>query len=141
MQRAPIPAELRTRVRRRAHNRCEYCHYPQVACYAAFHVDHFTPKSAAGLTTFENLVFACPTCNASKHAKVRAYDRIMGQTVPLFNPRTDVWHDHFAWSSNGLKLLAKTPTGRATIRTLRMNRRGVTVLRSMLIELGLHPID
>lgn len=46
-----------------------------------------------------------------------------------------------AWSRNGLKLLAKTPTGRVTIRALRMNRRGVTVLRSMLIELGLHPAE
>ena len=141
MPRASIPAELRRRVRRRARNRCEYCHYPQVACYAVFHVDHFTPQSQSGATGFDNLVFACPTCNASKHAKVRAGDRVTGRMVPLFNPRTDSWHDHFIWSHNGLTLLAKTPTGRATIRALRMNRRGVAILRSMLIELGLHPAD
>jgi len=78
-------------------------------------------------------VFACPTCNSSKHSKMNVYDRVTRRTVPLFNPRTASWNDHFRWSRNGLKLLAKTPTGRATIRALRMNRRGVTVLRSMLI--------
>ena len=141
MSRNPIPARLRAKVRRRARNRCEYCHYPQIACYAAFHVDHYAPRSQGGATGFENLVFACPTCNGSKHARLHAYDRVTARSVPLFNPRQDSWRDHFAWSRNGLKLHAKTPTGRATIRALRMNRRGVTVLRSMLIELGLHPAD
>jgi len=140
MPRKPIPSDLRRRVRQRSGNRCEYCHYPQIACYAAFHCDHFVPESRGGLPDFGNLVFACPTCNASKHARIEALDRTTGRIVPLYNPRTDSWHDHFRWSANGLTLLAKTSCGRVTIRLLRMNRRGVAVLRSMLIELGLHPV-
>jgi 5-methylcytosine-specific restriction endonuclease McrA len=141
MPRKSIASDLRRRVRQRAENRCEYCHYPQVACYAAFHCDHFISDARGGSTDFDNLVFACPTCNASKHARVTALDRATGQVVPLFNPRTDSWHDHFEWSESGLKLLPRTPCGRVTIRLLRMNRRGVAVVRSMLIELGLHPAD
>lgn len=141
MSRRSIPTKLRQRVRRRAGNRCEYCHYPQIACYAAFHVDHFIPQSLGGTLTVDNLVFACPTCNASKHAHVSAFDATSGRTVPLFNPLTDSWNDHFRWSKSGLTLLANSATGRVTIRVLRMNRRGVAVVRSMLIELGLHPVD
>lgn len=141
MPRQPIPLQLRRRVRQRAGDRCEYCHYPQAACYAAFHCDHFVPQSQGGSIDFNNLVFACPTCNASKHAQLQAFDRMTGQIVPLFNPRKDDWNEHFRWSANGLTLLGKTPSGRVTIRQLRMNRRGVAIIRSMLIELGLHPIE
>jgi hypothetical protein len=139
MSRIWIPRDLRPRIRKRAKNRCEYCHYPQIACYAPFHFDHFLPHSHGGTTHFGNLVFACPNCNGAKHAKIDAADPTTGLRVPLFNPRVDVWEEHFRWSANGLKILGKTPIGRATVRTLRFNRRGVAVLRSMLMELGLHP--
>ena len=139
MSRIWIPPDLRRRVRRRAKFRCEYCHYPQIACYAPFHCDHFLPKYRGGITHFGNLIFACPTCNGAKRLRrIDAADPTTGLRVPLFNPRIDVWDEHFRWSANGLKILGKTPIGRATVRTLRFNRRGVSVLRSMLLELGLH---
>jgi hypothetical protein len=46
-------------------------------------------------------------------------DPTTGQTVPLFNPRSQRWDDHFAWQ--GTLLVGLTPTGRATIRVLNIN--------------------
>ena len=79
-----------------------------------------------------------PTCNGAKHTRIEGIDPTTGKHVALFNPRRNFWDDHFKWSVNGLRIVGKTPIGRATIRTLRINRRGVSVIRSMLIELGLH---
>jgi hypothetical protein len=134
-----ISAALRSRVRRRARDRCEYCLYPQRACYARFHCDHFVPISGGGLPTFDNLIWACPACNASKQARQFVSDPRTGIRAPLFNPRRERWTEHFRWSADMLRIVGLTPTGRATIRALRMNRRGVTVIRAMLLELDLHP--
>src|SRR5215211_3113761 len=99
-----IPRPLRQRVRRRASNRCEYCHYPQVACYAVFECDHVVPTSAGGITSFANLAWACPTCNASKRNRSTTTDPVSGLVVSIFNPRTDHWQDHFRWSKDKLRI-------------------------------------
>lgn len=39
--------------------------------------------------------------------------------VPLFNPRTQVWAEHFFWE--GLELNGITSIGRATVRVLDLN--------------------
>lgn len=134
-----IPAALRGRVRKRAANRCEYCQYPQAACYATFECDHVAPASAGGTLDYENLAWACPTCNASKRERTIAIDPASGKTVPLFNPRVDQWDEHFSWSADTLRIRGKTAKGRATVRLLRMNRRGVTIIRMLLLQAGLHP--
>ena len=41
------------------------------------------------------------------------------ETVPLFNPRTDKWGDHFSW--DGYSITGPTPVGRATIDVLLLN--------------------
>jgi hypothetical protein len=39
----------------------------------------------------------------------------------LFNPRTQRWPEHFAWSTDGLRVVGLTPTGRATVAALRLD--------------------
>jgi hypothetical protein len=57
--------------------------------------------------------------------------------APLFNPRTQVWSDHFEWSMQSPVVLSgKTPTGRATIVALQMNHPDVLVVRTLLRRLG-----
>ena len=43
------------------------------------------------------------------------------QEVPLFNPRTDVWQEHFALSADHAYIIGITPIGRATVAALRFN--------------------
>ena len=40
-------------------------------------------------------------------------DEDTGALVPLFNPRRDVWRDHFRW--DGAVLMGITPVGRTTV--------------------------
>jgi len=47
--------------------------------------------------------------------------------TPLFNPRTQVWSEHFRWE--GERVVALTATGRATIDALRMNRPMMIAIR------------
>ncbi len=60
--------------------------------------------------------------------------------MPLFNPRSDVWSEHFQWSREQVDLLVgKTPCGRATVTRLRINRPDLVLTRRLLAELGLFP--
>jgi hypothetical protein len=49
------------------------------------------------------------------------------------------WGDHFGWSADGLRVVGLTPTGRATIKQLKLNRSGLVALREMLVLADLHP--
>ena len=46
---------------------CAYCGEPAKEA-SDFHIDHVLPKSKSGKTIRENLVLACPKCNARKNA-------------------------------------------------------------------------
>lgn len=58
-------------------------------------------------------------CNSFKGSNVAGYDPETGTLQALFNPRTQVWREHFAW--RGAILRGKTPIGRTTIELLRIN--------------------
>lgn len=115
-----IPARLRSRVVRRAGDRCEYCGLAQVGQEATFHIDHVVPQVEGGPTTEGNLALACVSCSLRKGAKRIAVDPESGASVPLFNPRTQVWAEHFRW--HGEVVVALTDTGRATMALLALNR-------------------
>lgn len=55
--------------------------------------------------------------------------------VPLFNPRTDPWNEHFEW--HGPTLLGKTKIGRATIELLQVNIHERAEHRRLLREADL----
>jgi hypothetical protein len=92
-----IPPTLRTDVAHRAGHRCEYCRLSQAGQEAAFHIDHVVPRAQDGPTTIENLALACVSCSLRKWAKQTAIDPESGDALPLFNPRTDSWTEHFRW--------------------------------------------
>jgi 5-methylcytosine-specific restriction endonuclease McrA len=117
-----IAANLRDAVVQRAGNRCEYCHLSQESQVATFPVDHLLPISLSGLTTLENLALACPRCNSRKWKLVEAADADTGQVVPLFNPRVQVWLNHFRWFRVDSTMIEPTSAvGRATLFCLDMN--------------------
>jgi hypothetical protein len=128
-----FPAGLAKLVRRRARQRCEYCRLPQACQEAAFHIDHVQPRSVKGPTRADNLALACVTCSLKKAARTHARDPKSGEKVRLFHPRTDRWSDHFRW--RGSRLFGKTPTGRATIVALAMNRPAIVAIRKVLARL------
>lgn len=132
-----ITADLRELVVTRAGLRCEYCRLSQLGQEATFHIDHVRPRSADGPTTPENLALACVSCSLRKWAKQTATDPETGEEVPLFNPREQNWHDHFRWESE--RVMGLTPTGRATLESLAMNRPIILAIRSEETLRGRHP--
>ena len=88
-------SELRKRVEIRAGGRCEYCHAPQTACGYRFHLEHIVPSAEGGSDEIENLALACAACNLAKGDRTTSVDPETGQTVALFDPRTNAWDERF----------------------------------------------
>ncbi len=133
-----IPATLVRAVIDRAGNLCEYCQLPQATQEATFHVDHILPRVQEGPTTLENLALACVTCSLKKSARTHAIDPQSNVEVRLFNPREDVWADHFAFGDAG-RIVARTEIGRATVDLLAINRPAIVMIRIELEILGRFP--
>ena len=126
-------------MRQRADDICEYCRLPQASQEATFHVDHVLPRAHGGPTELANLALACVTCSLRKSARTSAVDPKTGNTVALFNPRTDDWSDHFTFTVTW-KVRGRTQTGRATIEALGMNRSAIVMIRRELVLLKRFPL-
>jgi hypothetical protein len=132
-----ITSSLHAEVVLRAGQRCEYCRLSQLGQEAAFHIDHVRPRAAGGPTTADNLALACVSCSLRKWAKQTATDPDSGEEVALFNPRTQAWAEHFRWE--GERVVPLTPTGRATVSALAMNRPMILAIRQEEAVRGRHP--
>lgn len=131
-----VPAQLRSQVRRQDEERCAYCQTPEELTVTTFEIDHIVPASAGGETTLDNLCLACPACNRHKGARQSAPDPETGRIVPLYHPRQQKWSAHFAWSEDVTQIVGLTPTGRATVETLTMNRPQMVRLRGLWAKMG-----
>jgi hypothetical protein len=134
-----IPAHLRRLVILRAADRCEYCGLSQTGQEATFRVDHIIPVSESGPTHADNLALACISCSLRKGARLQATDSQTGQSERLFHPRREVWSDHFFWED--VRIVGRTPSGRATVAALDMNRPLVLAIRREEALHGRHPPD
>jgi 5-methylcytosine-specific restriction endonuclease McrA len=134
-----VSAALRRQVRTRARGLCEYCRCSARFTTAAFHCEHIRPREAGGETTFDNLAWSCPWCNAYKFTQTQARDPQTGRMVPLFHPRRQHWARHFAWSEDFMVIVGRSATGRATVVTLHLNRPELLNLRRVLRAVGEHP--
>jgi 5-methylcytosine-specific restriction endonuclease McrA len=134
-----IPAQIAAQVARRAAGRCEYCHAPQIIIGQAFHIDHIIPRFADGKSILENLCLACSHCNIAKSEQTTGVDPRTRKKTLLFNPRQDIWEDHFSWSNDWRRLIGRTPVGRATIVMLDMNAKRLQQARIYWRVVGLIP--
>ncbi|MDQ2827656.1 MAG: HNH endonuclease [Chloroflexota bacterium] len=134
-----ISVELRQRVTERARYCCEYCRSQAKYATQAYSVEHILARARGGATTIDNLALACQGCNNHKYDKTEARDPASDQFAPLYHPRHDRWDEHFTWSADFALLIGLTPTGRATVDALSLNRDGVVNLRRLLYAHGEHP--
>jgi hypothetical protein len=140
MARAYIPIEVERRVRAEARSRCGYCLSPQHLVMARLEIDHIIPVSKGGSSDECNLWLACPICNRHKSDKAVGLDSETGESLPLFNPRTQAWSEHFQWTQDGLRIIGKSPTGRATVAALHLDDDPDAIeVRSYWVEVGWHP--
>lgn len=101
--------------------------------------DHLHPEALGGPTERANLWLACTRCNDFKGDRIDGIDPETGESVALFNPRTQHWAEHFAWSASGTHILGLTPGGRASVATLRLNNDFIVVTRQFWVEAGWWP--
>lgn len=135
---ARVRGTLRRAVIERAVGCCEYCGMPDDVLRLPHEPDHIIATQHGGLTVFENLAYTCFRCNRYKGPNLASVDPESGALTPLFNPRVDVWQEHFFWDS--AKILAQTPVGRATSALLRFNEPERVQLRTNLIQQGHYPL-
>jgi len=121
MARKHIPIEIDHRIRQVARNRCGYCLSPQHLVMARLEIEHIIPISKGGSDEESNLWLACPLCNRYKGDKTSSLDTETGEIVPLFNPRLQIWSEHFRWTQDGLRIVGLTPIGRATVTALHLS--------------------
>jgi HNH endonuclease len=140
MVRVYVPVELERRVWASSRERCGYCLSPRHLVMARLEIEHIIPRSRGGATEESNLWLGCPLCNRAKGDQVEAVDPTTRTSVPLFNPRTQKWAEHFCWSRDGLRVIGLTPTGRATVVALNLSDDSDRLLvRSFWVQVGWHP--
>ncbi|MBD1844935.1 HNH endonuclease [Cyanobacteria bacterium FACHB-63] len=137
--RRKLAAEIQQQVRTRANFLCEYCHASEQWQYVPFTIDHLLPVVQGGTDELDNLALACFHCNRRKTNQTSAIDPQTEQLVSLFNPRHDLWSNHFIWSADGLIIISLTAIGRATVAALTLNRARVINIREADKTIGRHP--
>lgn len=135
MSKTYIPAALRRLVEDRAGRRCEFCFLPAELAFMLPHeVDHVIAEKHGGETVEGNLAFTCWRCNRHKGTDLASFDPQTGDLTLLFNPRTQLWNEHFALVGTAFEGLSAV--GRTTIRLLQLNAPERLAERQRLLALG-----
>jgi len=90
-----------------------------MAFQLSFHVEHVVPLQHGGTDQPENLAWACPKCNVFKGTNLATIDPETKEQVQVFDPRNDLWSEHFEMEDFAIHGL--TGLGRGTARLLQMN--------------------
>ena len=139
MSRPHISVAIRRQVSERDKHRCAYCQTQAHVIGTGLEIEHIFPFSKGGLSDEANLCLAYSRCNKCKGSRTVAQDPLSGEYAPLFNPRNDIWIEHFEWGSDNIRIVGKTATGRATIVVLKMNVPIVLIARQGWADAGWHP--
>ena len=95
MSRSYITKALREEITKDARHRCGYCLTSARIIGALLEIEHIIPESLGGPTVRENLWLACSMCNDHKGNRIAAPDPSTGEAVRFFDPRRQVWAEHF----------------------------------------------
>ena len=128
---AYVSDTVRRKVAAAAQHRCGYCQTSQLISGAQLHIEHILPLARGGASDEDNLWLACAWCNSYKSDLTEAPDPVSGEKAALFNPRQQIWGEHFRWREDGLEIIGVTPTGRATVAALRMNNEYIRHYRDL----------
>jgi HNH endonuclease len=122
----------------RAGRRCEYCLVPEDSAGFPHQIDHIISRKHEGSSGIGNLAYACVLCNRYKGSDIASVDRA-GHAVRFFDPRRDIWDEHF--KLKGPVIQPMTPEGEATARVLRLNASERVIERQLWQALGQYRRD
>lgn len=132
-----ISQNLRRVVAARAENLCEYCLIHEDDTFFGCEVDHIVSVKHGGITDSDNLAYACVFCNRQKGSDIGSILQQTNGFTRFFNPRKDLWVDHFRLDGDIIKPL--TEIGEVTVRILGFNRSNRILERRTLITVGRYP--
>jgi hypothetical protein len=118
---------------------CEYCLVHRDDSGLGYAVDHVISVKHGGRTELDNLALSCASCNRRKGSDIGSIVPGTAKFVALFNPRRDLWSEHFRLSDDRLTIHPRTDVGRVTVRLLGLNDFERQVERTMLREDGRYP--
>lgn len=67
----------------------------------------------------ENLALSCLSCNRHKGSDLTSFDPVTGDVTRLFDPRSQVWAEHFELDRGRIRGLSAI--GRTTVMLLKFN--------------------
>jgi hypothetical protein len=121
----------------RSEYRCEYCLLSENVSFFKFHIEHIKSLKHGGTSNIDNLAYGCPDCNFAKGSDIATFGTDDDTIIRFFNPRKDVWSDHF--TLNGGAIYGKTPIGEATMKIFKFNETERLIFRQQLAALNLYP--
>lgn len=136
MPRPYISLQLRRLVAERADYLCEYCLIAEADSLGC-EIDHIISVKHGGSTTPDNLAYACIFCNLHKGTDLGSINWQTGELVRFFNPRRDVWGEHFRLDEAVIQPL--TDIGEVTTRILEFNNSDRLLERQALIAVDRYP--
>jgi 5-methylcytosine-specific restriction endonuclease McrA len=100
-----ISNALKEKIRQEAKFRCGYCLRSELLIGMPMEFEHLVPLALGGQTVEENLWLSCRRCNEFKGIQIQGFDSETSENAPIFNPRTQIWSEHFSWSIDGTEVL------------------------------------
>ena len=134
-----LPKKPDREIRLEAKNRCGYCLGEQKYILAWLEIEHIYPRAKGGKTVKENLWLACPFCNTFKSSQTHGIDLKTKRKVSLFNPRKQIWKNHFEFDLDQATIIGKTVCGRATVNALKINNELALETRKHWVGVGWYP--
>ena len=132
-----LSEKLKKLVIARAFSACEYCLIAIADTYFGGEIDHIISVKHGGGNHAYNLAYACQVCNRAKGSDLGSISQLTGRLVRFFNPRTDVWLEHFALQ--GATIMPLTEIGEVTARIFDFNAPERLAEREGLLQLGRYP--
>lgn len=134
-----VSAEIRLAVSERAGYICEYCLIAEDDSYYRHQIEHIISLKHSGSSEPENLALSCVYCNRNKGSDIASLMEESNELVRFYNPRNDVWSQHFRL--DGVNIQPLTEIGHATSRILQFNNEDRTLEREVLAKLERYPND
>ncbi|MFZ1756009.1 MAG: HNH endonuclease signature motif containing protein [Caldilineaceae bacterium] len=134
-----MPSALYYRLLEEAGPCCGYCRTCALVIGQPLTIEHIIAIAKGGTSDILNLWLSCRRCNQFKGVQIEAVDPESGIVTPLFNPRTQRWQEHFAWSADATQIIGLSPIGRATVVALRLNNDDIVSARQLWVSVGWHP--
>lgn len=132
-----VPTELRRLVIARSDRLCEYCLIHEDDTFLGCQVEHIISEKHNGPTDAQNLAYACTFCNRYKGSDIGSIVWSTQQFCRFFNPRTDIWYEHFRLEEDFIQPL--THIGEVTATILQFNNPERLLERKLLRHAGRYP--